>query len=51
MTDGLSRERNFSQKEKKRIVRQMKKGYKQMAPLNRKLAEDYFVNIEGEADK
>ena len=48
MADGLTRERRFSKEEKKRIARKMKEGYKKMAPLNRKLAEEYFVRVEGE---
>lgn len=51
MTDGLSRENNFSEQEKKKIARQMKEGYKKMAPLNRKLAEDYFTSDKGEAER
>ena len=51
MTDGLGREREFSDEEKKRIAKKLIKKNKKMAPLNRKLAEEYFVEDQGEADK
>ncbi|MFW5985118.1 MAG: hypothetical protein ACOCQ1_02460 [Halanaerobiaceae bacterium] len=51
MADGLGRAEKISEKEKKKIARQMKEGYKKMAPLNRKLAEEYFTHIKGETNE
>ncbi|MFW6006748.1 MAG: hypothetical protein ACOCZT_02150 [Halanaerobiales bacterium] len=52
MTEGLGRERKrISEEEKKRIVEQMREGYQKMASLNRKLAEEYFIEQKGEANK
>ncbi len=51
MTKGLSRDRSFSEKEKKKIARELKEGYKKMASLNRELAQDFFVRFKGETDK
>ena len=51
MTRGLSREREISKKEKEKIAREMKEGYKKMASLNRKLAEAYFIKNKGGTEK
>ncbi len=48
MTSGVSRGRNLSEEERKKIARELIEGYKKMAPLNRKLAEEYFIKVEGE---
>lgn len=44
MNRHLKQERKLSEKEKKKIARDMVKGYKKMANLNQKLAEDGLVN-------
>ena len=50
MTKGLGRENEFSEEEKKKIAKEMREGYKKMASLNRKLAEEYFIENNGEAE-
>ena len=50
MNDGLGRERNISKEEKERIVKELKEGYKKMAPLNQKLAKKFSLKGEEEAN-
>ncbi len=46
MVEDLSRDRDLSEEEKKRIARELIQGYKKMAALNQKLAENGFVEEE-----
>ncbi len=50
MSSGLSRDKNISEEKKKRIARKMREGYKKMAPLNQKLAEEYLTRIKDETE-
>ncbi|MFW6381803.1 MAG: hypothetical protein ACOCZ3_04580 [Bacillota bacterium] len=49
MGEDLRKSRELSEEEKKRIARDMIEGYKKMASLNQKLAENDFVvgNMQG----
>ena len=52
MGKDFREERDLSEKEKRRIARELIKGYKKMAALNQKLAENGFIedDISDEAD-
>lgn len=50
MTEGLGRERELTEEEKEKITRDMIEGYKKMAALNRKLAEEDFMGNQGETE-
>lgn len=43
MSEDLSRGRKLSERERKRIARELIQGYKKMASLNQKLAENGFI--------
>ena len=43
MAKNLRRNRNLTEEEKKKIAEDLIRGYKKMAALNQKLAEDGFV--------
>ena len=46
MAEDFREERDLSEEEKKRIARELIQGYKKMAALNQKLAENGFIEDE-----
>jgi len=48
MADDLRKKPELSKEEKEKIARDMIEGYKKMASINKKLAEDGFIKNDGE---
>ncbi|MGM0436774.1 MAG: hypothetical protein ACQEQD_00735 [Bacillota bacterium] len=48
MGDNIKQGYNLSERERKRIAKELAKGYQKMASLNQKLAENGFVVEDGE---
>jgi len=48
MGDNIKQGYNLSKTERKRIAKELAKGYQKMASLNQKLAENGFVVEDGE---
>ena len=48
MGDSIKQGYNLSKRERKRIAKELAKGYQKMASLNQKLAENGFVVEEGD---
>lgn len=51
MAGELRKRTRLTEEEKKRIAREMIEGYKKMARINQKLAEDGFIQKDGETEK
>jgi len=48
MGDSIKQGYNLSKRERKKIAKELAKGYQKMASLNQKLAENGFVLDDGE---
>ena len=49
MADELRKKTELSKEEKEKIARDMIEGYKKMASINKRLAENGFIENNGEA--
>ncbi len=48
MADELRKKTELTKEEKKKIAKEMIEGYKKMASINKKLAENGFIKNDGE---